>query len=206
MQKLLRHRVLSDREVIEFLRRMEKGDSYARHMLIIHHQRFVAHLARKFRNTGIPFQDLFSIGTIGLIKGIDSFDPKKGQITTYVGRCIKNEILLFIRNHKKIIKEVSLDHVIDVDSEGNEITFLDMLSAKDDTSCDVEAKLENESVHNLIDRLSDKEKMIIELYFGLNGKEAHTQKEIGKITRRSQALISRTLKKILRKMREMLPD
>lgn len=196
MQELLRHRVLSNREVSEYIYQMEKGDPHARYMLIIHHQRFVAHLVCKFLNTGVPFEDLFSIGTIGLIKGIDSFNAEKGQITTYVARCIKNEILSSLRNYKKR-DEISLNQVLGVDFEGNEYTFLDMLSAKDDTLRDVEAKLDKESVRNLMDQVSDEDREAIEIYFGLNGKEGR------RIIAKDRDLFQR-VRKILRKMRKML--
>ncbi len=199
MKELFNHKILNDQEKLYLIKKIKEGDLNARSILIRHNIRFVGSFAHKFENTGIPFDDLFSVGTIGLIKGIDTFNPEKNtKFATYVGKCIENEILMYLRRYKKI-SEVSLNHIINFDFEGNELTFEDILPTNDDILRDMELKFEKQLLYQVMETLPWRDKRIIELRFGLNNEEIHTQKKIGEKLEIQQSYVSRLIKKILLK-------
>jgi RNA polymerase sporulation-specific sigma factor len=181
----------------------------ARNLLIAHNLRLVVYLAKKFENTGVGVEDLISIGSIGLIKGINTFNPeKKIKLATYASRCIENEILMYLRRTNKMKLEVSIDEPLNVDWDGNELLLSDILGTDEDVIYrDMENEAELLLLRKAVDRLSPREREIIELRFGLNqrnGKEM-TQKEVADILGISQSYISRLEKKImLRLKKEML--
>jgi RNA polymerase sporulation-specific sigma factor len=181
----------------------------ARNLLIAHNLRLVVYLAKKFENTGVGVEDLISIGSIGLIKGINTFNPeKKIKLATYASRCIENEILMYLRRTNKMKLEVSIDEPLNVDWDGNELLLSDILGTDEDV---IYRDLENEAelllLRKAVERLSPREREIIELRFGLNqrnGKEM-TQKEVADILGISQSYISRLEKKIMQRLKkEML--
>lgn len=196
---------LSKEEEEEYLKRMKAGDVTAKNILIERNLRLVAHLAKKYSSSGQENEDLISIGTIGLIKGISSFNPKKGaKLATYAAKCIENEILMSMRNLKKYQNEVSINDKIGVDSEGNEITLIDVL---EDTSPEisdaVSLKLETSEMYKAIkDSLTNREAEIIALRFGLGGCEEKTQNEVAKKFGISRSYVSRIEKKAILKLRE----
>lgn len=184
-------------------------DDEAKKLLIEHNLRLVVYIAKKFDNTGIGVEDLISIGTIGLIKAIHTFNPNKNiKLATYASRCIENEILMYLRRNNKTKLEVSIDEPLNVDWDGNELLLSDILGTEEDT---IYKDLENEAEHKLlikaINRLSSREKMIVQMRYGLashDGKEK-TQKEVADLLGISQSYISRLEKKIMQRLkREMV--
>jgi RNA polymerase sporulation-specific sigma factor len=173
----------------------------ARKKLIEHNLRLVVYLAKKFDNTGVGVEDLISIGTIGLIKAINTFDPaKKIKLATYASRCIENEILMYLRRNSKTRLEVSIDEPLNVDWDGNELLLSDILGSDEDvTYRDVETDMERKILKTAIEKLSGRERMIIELRFGINTRsgEEKTQKEVADLLGISQSYISRLEKKII---------
>ena len=181
----------------------------ARKQLIEHNLRLVVYLARKFENTGICVEDLISIGTIGLIKGINTFNPeKKIKLATYASRCIENEILMYLRRNNKVKLEVSIDEPLNVDWDGNELLLSDILGTDEDIIYkDLEHEVDKKLLTRAMTILTDREKMIIELRFGINQKEGKekTQKEVAEMLGISQSYISRMEKKIIKRLkREMI--
>ena len=175
-----------------------------REVLIEHNLRLVVYIARKFDNTGIGVEDLISIGTIGLIKAINSFNPEKNiKLATYASRCIENEILMYLRKTQKSRQEYSLDEVLSIDSEGNEMILSDIIGSSEPLAL---TKLsEEEDIRNLyyaLDRLSKREREIIIMRYGLFGVEPLTQKEVADKMGISQSYISRLEKRIIEKMRQ----
>ena len=178
----------------------------ARSMLIEHNLRLVVYIARKFDNTGVGVEDLISIGTIGLIKAINTFNPVKNiKLATYASRCIENEILMYLRRNSKTRMEVSIDEPLNVDWDGNELLLSDILGTDDDV---ISRKLEDEVEITLlgkaINKLSPREQTIIRLRFGLNnadGKEK-TQKEVADLLGISQSYISRLEKRIMKRLKK----
>ena len=178
----------------------------AREKLIAHNLRLVVYLAKKFENTGVGVEDLISIGTIGLIKGINTFNPeKKIKLATYASRCIENEILMYLRRNSKTRMEVSIDEPLNVDWDGNELLLSDILGTDEDIIYrDMENETEMKLLRLAIDHLDEKERKIIELRFGINrknGKEM-TQKEVADILGISQSYISRLEKKIMIRLKK----
>ncbi|MEC2085658.1 RNA polymerase sporulation sigma factor SigK, partial [Bacillus inaquosorum] len=173
---------LSSSEEKKYLELMAKGDEHARNMLIEHNLRLVAHIVKKFENTGEDAEDLISIGTIGLIKGIESYSAGKGtKLATYAARCIENEILMHLRALKKTKKDVSLHDPIGQDKEGNEISLIDVLKSENEDVIDtIQLNMELEKVKQYIDILDDREKEVIVGRFGLDLKKEKTQREIAK--------------------------
>lgn len=178
----------------------------ARKMLIEHNLRLVVYLAKKFENTGICVEDLISIGTIGLIKGINTFNPeKKIKLATYASRCIENEILMYLRRNNKIKMEVSIDEPLNVDWDGNELLLSDILGTDEDVIYkDMETQVEYTLLQRAIEKLSDRERMIIQLRFGLNTSdgEEKTQKEVADLLGISQSYISRLEKRIISRLKK----
>lgn len=191
------------KEEKEILKRHEEGCEEARNVLIERNLRLVAHIVKKYCNSGNDTEDLISIGTIGLIKGISTFDQKKGtRLATYAARCIENEILMHIRSSKKIQNEISLQEPIGVDKEGNEITLIDLICNDGEAIIDeVDFKIQ---VKNLYEKmksvLQKREKLILELRYGLLNGNTKTQREIAKMLRISRSYVSRIEKKAIKKL------
>ena len=193
----------SDEEGI-LLERLEMGDSTVRDILIERNLRLVVYIARKFENTGVGIEDLVSIGTIGLIKAVNTFDPqKKIKLATYASRCIENEILMYLRRNNKIRTEVSFDEPLNIDWDGNELLLSDVLGTEIDIiSRPLEEEVDRQLLHLAMGRLSDREKLIMELRFGLDNGEEKTQKEVADRLGISQSYISRLEKRIIRRLRK----
>lgn len=177
----------------------------ARKILIEHNLRLVVYIARKFDNTGVGVEDLISIGTIGLIKAINTFNPeKKIKLATYASRCIENEILMYLRRNNKTRMEVSIDEPLNVDWDGNELLLSDILGTEEDTIYrDMENEAERRVLFKAISRLSSRERMIIQMRFGLGTQDGNekTQKEVADILGISQSYISRLEKKIMQRLK-----
>ena len=180
-----------------------KDDPEKRKLLIEHNLRLVVYIAKRFENTGVGLEDLISIGTIGLIKGINTFkDDKNIKLATYCSRCIENEILMYIRKNTYLRAEVSLDEPINVDWDGNELLVGDVLgSDPDSVSKGIEDNEERVMIKRLVDALPAREKQIIELRFGLRGGRELTQKEVADLLGISQSYISRLEKKIIERLK-----
>ena len=193
---------LSEAEEVKCLKQMEEGDSYARNMLIEHNLRLVAHIVKKFENTGEDSEDLISIGTIGLIKAIESYQANKGtKLATYAARCIENEILMHLRSLKKTRKDVSLHDPIGTDKEGNEISLIDVLGTDANEVLDkVQLKIEKSKIYKHINVLDDREREVIIGRFGLETQEEKTQREIAKELGISRSYVSRIEKRALMKL------
>ena len=180
----------------------------AKSILIEHNLRLVVYIAKKFDNTGVGVEDLISIGTIGLIKSINTFNPQKNiKLATYASRCIENEILMYLRRNNKTKLEVSIDKPLNVDWDGNELLLSDILGTDEDVIYrDIETEVERKLLLKAVDKLSDREKTIINLRFGLSdpsGKEL-TQKEVAEMLGISQSYISRLEKKIMKRLKKEL--
>ncbi|QWU17609.1 RNA polymerase sporulation sigma factor SigK [Paenibacillus sophorae] len=194
---------LTEEEESRYLGMMAEGDARARNLLIEHNLRLVAHIVKKFDNTGEDMEDLISIGTIGLIKAIESYRPNKGtKLATFAARCIENEILMHLRSLKKTRKDVSLHDPIGTDKEGNEITLIDILgSDTDDVIKEVDLKIEKSKIYRNLDILDDREKEVVIGRFGLDtGGEERTQREIAKELGISRSYVSRIEKRALMKL------
>ncbi|MBO5373581.1 MAG: RNA polymerase sporulation sigma factor SigE [Lachnospiraceae bacterium] len=184
----------------------EVENETAKSKLIEHNLRLVVYIAKKFDNTGIGVEDLISIGTIGLIKSINTFNPEKNiKLATYASRCIENEILMYLRRNSKTKMEVSIDEPLNVDWDGNELLLSDILGTDEDVIYrDIEAEVEHHLLGKAIKKLSNRERMIVELRYGVgrgNGKEL-TQKEVADKLGISQSYISRLEKKIMRRLKK----
>ena len=173
-------------------------------ILIERNLRLVVYIARKFENTGINIEDLISIGTIGLIKAVNTFNPeKKIKLATYASRCIENEILMYLRRNNKIRSEVSFDEPLNIDWDGNELLLSDVLGTEDDIiTKDLEANVDRKLLTKALMQLSDREKQIMELRFGLAGEEEKTQKDVADMLGISQSYISRLEKRIIKRLRK----
>ena len=188
---------------------IENNDEEAKSMLIEHNLRLVVYIAKKFDNTGVGVEDLISIGTIGLIKGINTFKPDKNiKLATYASRCIENEILMYLRKNNKTKLEVSIDEPLNVDWDGNELLLSDILGTDEDViSKGIESEVEKKLLYKAIEKLNHREKVIVEMRYGLNNKngEEMTQKEVADSLGISQSYISRLEKKIIKRLkREIL--
>ena len=173
---------LSLKDEKKYLENMKSGDEKARSKLIEHNLRLVAHIIKKYYSTTNDQDDLVSIGTIGLIKAIDTFDLSKGiRLSSYAARCIENEVLMFFRNSKKIAQDVSMNEPIDSDKDGNTLVLMDMIAIEDSIIDDIDLKIKSEKLYEYINEiLSPREKMIVELRYGLKGKMPLTQREVAK--------------------------
>jgi len=193
---------LPEEEEAEYIRRLNNGDETARNILAEHNLRLVAHIVKKFDGSGEDNDDLISIGTIGLIKAIDTYRPEKGtRLATYAARCIENEILMHLRFIKKLRSEMSLHDPIGVDREGNEITLLDILGTHPDSVSEVvENRNEQLRLMEKIQNLSQREQKVLELRFGLMGEDRKTQREIAKSLGISRSYVSRIEKRALLKI------
>jgi len=186
--------------------RMEQGDKMAKELLIVHNLRLVVYIARKFENTGVGIEDLVSIGTVGLIKAVNTFVPKKKiKLATYASRCIENEILMYLRKSANRRSEMSIDEPLNVDWDGNELLLSDVLgSDADEVSRDMEKEDEKLHLLRVLETLSPREKEIVTLRFGLFGSKEYTQKQVADRLGISQSYISRLEKKIIARLREEL--
>ncbi len=186
-------------------------ENEAKSILIEHNLRLVVYIAKKFDNTGVGVEDLISIGTIGLIKSINTFNPEKNiKLATYASRCIENEILMYLRRNNKTKLEVSIDEPLNVDWDGNELLLSDILGTDEDVIYrDLENEVERKLLLKAIDKLTEREKTIINLRFGLGEPDAQemTQKEVADMLGISQSYISRLEKKIMKRLKkELLRD
>ncbi|MCR2032184.1 RNA polymerase sporulation sigma factor SigK [Anaerofustis stercorihominis] len=186
-----------------FIKFKEENDMHAKEMLINHNLRLVAHVSKKYSSSNISKEDLISIGIIGLIKGINSFDYNKGtKFATYGARCIDNEILMALRSETKTASNVFLEDYISFDEEGNNISLLDILATdEDDVNSKVNLKVESEFLYKIMDEvLEDREKEILYLRYGLKGKRSYTQREIANLYDISRSYVSRIEKKAIEKI------
>lgn len=200
---------LSEQEEAQYLSRMRNGEEEARNVLVERNLRLVAHICKKFDNTMEDVEDLISIGTIGLIKAINTFDPEKGtRLATYAARCIENEILMFLRSTRKTRSEVSLYDPIGVDREGNEITLIDVLGSDPDVVADlVGSKFEEKKLREKLSKLHGKERKVLELRYGLSNGIRKTQREIARMLGISRSYVSRIEKKAVSKLyKELFSD
>lgn len=199
---------LSREEEREMLLAFMDGDDHARDVLIERNLRLVVYIARRFDQTNTNIEDLISIGSIGLIKAVETFNLEKGiKLATYASRCIENEILMHLRKTNRMKSEVSFDEPLNSDSDGNELLLSDILGTSEDLIIeDVEKKLERQHVFEAINLLGNREKYIMQCRFGLNGKEEMTQKEVADHLGISQSYISRLEKKIILDLKELLNE
>ena len=188
----------------EYLERLRGGDLSARRALIEHNLRLVAHIIKKYYGVQTEQDDLVSIGTIGLIKAIDTFKPDKNiRLSSYASRCIENEILMHFRAAKKTAQDVSLNETIDTDKDGNPLTLMDIMAVDDNILDDLAVKLNAQKLGGYInDELSEREKTIIVLRYGLNGQEPMTQKNVAKRLGISRSYVSRLETKALKQLRK----
>lgn len=189
-------------EEYALLERLEGGDTSVKGVLIERNLRLVVYIARKFENTGVAIEDLVSIGTIGLIKAVNTFDPtKRIKLATYASRCIENEILMYLRRNSKTRAEVSFDEPLNTDWDGNELLLSDVLGTESDINKYIEEEVDRSLLWGALERLSGREKRIMELRFGLKDGREKTQKEVADAMGISQSYISRLEKRILKKLK-----
>ena len=199
---------LSKSEEIFYVTKSMEGDEYARSKLIEHNLRLVVFLSKKYENTGIDLEDLVSIGTIGLIKGVNTYKLDKNiKLATYASRCIDNEILMFLRKNKKRKTEVSLEDSLSYDAEGNELRLEDILGTEDDiVTKGIEKESEKRILRDEISKLNARDKQIMTLRYGLDNKTEMTQKEVADILGISQSYISRIEKKVIRRLQGLIKN
>ncbi len=188
------------------MERIERGDAAAREPLITHNLRLVVYIARKFETNGSNVEDLISIGTIGLIKAVNTFCPSRNiKLATYASRCIENEILMFLRKSSQYKNDLSIDEPLNVDWDGNELLLSDVLGSEPDiVGRGVENEVERDLLLEAVQRLSPRERKIMELRFGLGGTKEHTQKEVAERLGISQSYISRLEKRIINRLKKDL--
>ena len=197
---------LSKEDELKYLIRAKTGDEEARNFLIEHNLRLVVFLAKKYENTTYDIEDLVSIGSIGLIKGINTYKIDKNiKLATYASRCISNEILMFLRKNKRKKAEVSLEDALNYDAEGNELHLEDILGTDADlVPNEYEKQVDKEILSKEIEDLQDRDKEIMTLRYGLNNTKEYTQKEVAEILGISQSYISRIEKKVIRKLKQVM--
>ena len=195
---------LSQNEEIEVLNKLNKDDENARKILVERNLRLVVYIAKKFENSGAGIEDLISIGTIGLIKAINTFNVEKNiKLATYASRCIENEILMYLRRNNKTKNEVSFDEPLNTDGDGNELLLADILGTEEDIVFkDLESETDKKIVKEYITKLNSRERDIMNLRFGFYTGEEKTQKEVADMLGISQSYISRIEKKIIHKMKK----
>lgn len=194
---------LTKEEEKDIMDRIERGDDSAREPLIVHNLRLVVYIAKKFENSGVPTEDLISIGTIGLIKAVNTFCPSRNiKLATYASRCIENEILMYLRKISTFKTEVSIDEPLNVDWDGNELLLSDVLGSDADVvGQPIEKEDERRLLLSLIEALGERERTIMKMRFGIGSTREHTQKEVADILGISQSYISRLEKRILEKIK-----
>ena len=197
---------LEKEEELEYLIKAKKGDEEAKNKLIEHNLRLVVFLAKKYENTGYDIEDLVSIGSIGLIKGINTYKVDKNiKLATYASRCISNEILMFLRKNKKRKGEISLEDSLNYDAEGNELHLEDILGTEPDiVHKEFEHSLDLEVLEKEVEKLEGRDKEIMTLRYGLNDTEEFTQKEVAEMLGISQSYISRIEKKVIKKLKQLM--
>ena len=197
---------LTKQEEAELMQQMNSNETTVRNALIEHNLRLVVYIARKFENTGIGMEDLISIGTIGLIKAVNSFDPDKNiKLATYASRCIENEILMVLRRNSRLRMEVSLDEPLNTDWDGNELLLSDILGTEPDlVSKQLDADVEKQLLYLAISKLGERERRIISLRYGLAGGREYTQKEVADMMGISQSYISRLEKRIISQLHDAM--
>lgn len=185
---------------------IKNGNEKCKEELIVHNLRLVVYIAKKFETAGANIEDLISIGTIGLIKAVNTFNPDKNiKLATYASRCIENEILMFLRKSSQLKNEVSIDEPLNTDWDGNELLLCDVLGSDSDIiNRDIENELECNLLLDAVSNLNPRECLIMELRFGLNGRKDHTQKEVADYLGISQSYISRLEKKIIKRLKREL--
>ncbi len=190
---------LSEKEEKAYLKKLQQGDKKARNKLIEHNLRLVAHIVKKYYTSNVDQDDLVSIGTIGLIKAVDSFNCNKGiKLSSYAARCIENEILMFFRNSKKSAQDISINEPIDTDKDGNALTLIDVLATEDTMIDNIDTKIKAEKIKKYIDLyLNERERKIIKLRYGINGKIPLTQREVATNMNISRSYVSRIEKKAI---------
>lgn len=195
---------LSNDEELFLIGRLEAGDGAVKSVLIERNLRLVVYIARKFENTGVGIEDLVSIGTIGLIKAVNTFDPnKKIKLATYASRCIENEILMYLRRNSKTKAEVSFDEPLNIDWDGNELLLSDVLGTENDIIYKfIEEEVDRKLLNLALQKLNGRERRIMELRFGLKDSAEKTQKEVADMLGISQSYISRLEKRILKRLRK----
>ena len=196
---------LKGQEEQRALEALQRGEEQAKNTLVEHNLRLVVYIARRFENTGILLEDLISIGTIGLMKAMDTYRlDKKIKLATYASRCIENEILMYLRRNSKTKSEVSIDEPLNVDWEGNELLLSDILGTESDIiTRGIEEEVDRELLNHAMEKLSGRERKIVEMRFGiLPETEEKTQKEVADILGISQSYISRLEKKIMRRLKK----
>ncbi len=199
---------LKKEEELELVLKSMDGDILAREKLIEHNIRLVVFLAKKYENTNIDLEDLVSIGTIGLIKGINTYKSDKNiKLATYASRCIDNEILMYLRKNKRRKTEVSLEDSLSYDAEGNELRLEDILGTEDDiVTKHLEEETEKKLLHMEISKLNSRDKEIMTMRYGLYGKEEMTQKEVADYLGISQSYISRIEKKVIKRIKQLVEN
>lgn len=197
---------LSKEDELKYLIKAKEGDEEARNILIEHNLRLVVFLAKKYENTTYDIEDLVSIGSIGLIKGINTYKIDKNiKLATYASRCISNEILMFLRKNKKRKTEVSLEDALNYDAEGNELHLEDILGTEIDlVPNEYERQVDKEILSKEIETLQDRDKEIMTLRYGLNNTKEYTQKEVAEMLGISQSYISRIEKKVVKKLKQVM--
>lgn len=194
---------LEKEEEIDLLIKSQQGDVKARNILIEHNLRLVVFIAKKYESSLETLEDLVSIGSIGLIKGINTYKIDKNiRLATYASRCISNEILMYLRKNKKRIADVSFEDALTYDAEGNELHLEDIISEEEDSTYkEYEKKTDIELLNDYLDNLNDRDKKIMTMRYGLNNTEEYTQKEVAEMLGISQSYISRIEKKVIRKLK-----
>lgn len=195
---------LSKDEELDLVSRLILGDESVRSILIERNLRLVVYIARKFENTGVSIEDLISVGTIGLIKAVNTFDPeKKIKLATYASRCIENEILMYLRRNSKVKAEISFYEPLNIDWDGNELLLSDILGTDNDVVYNfIEDEVDKQLLMLAMKKLSSRENEIVQLRFGLNGYSEKTQKEVADLLGISQSYISRLEKRIIRRLKK----
>ncbi|MDD6276426.1 MAG: RNA polymerase sporulation sigma factor SigE [Clostridia bacterium] len=197
---------LSKDEELSVVDRLRNGDESVREALIVHNLRLVVYIAKKFENSGVGIEDLVSIGTIGLIKAVNTFCPDKNiKLATYASRCIENEILMYLRKTGPQKNEISFDEPLNVDWDGNELLLSDILGSEpDEINRDIELEDEKKLLLQTINALPDRDKTIMSMRFGLDGGKEYTQKEVADLLGISQSYISRLEKRIICRLKEKI--
>ena len=197
---------MSSKEEAECIEKIRNGDKGARDKLIGRNLRLVAHIMKKYHINESDYDDIMSIGSIGLIKAVDSYNAKNGtRFSTYAARCIENEILMYFRSQKKNANLISINDVLDTDKEGNELTLIDIISTDDTVTEEVDKKIKIRKLEKLIkERLTERERNIIILRYGLNDKPPKSQQETADILKISRSYVSRIEKKAIEKLKERL--
>lgn len=199
---------LSQKEEYEYFLKAEGGDENARQTLILHNLRLVSHIVRKYYSTARNQEDLVSIGTIGLVKAVDTFSVRNGaKFATYAAKCIQNEILMYFRSQKKLASEISINETIDVDRDGNPLTYIDVICSDEDIAEEIDKKiLTGKMLHYLNTCLSQREKQILIMRYGLYGVKSKTQREIAQELQISRSYVSRIEKSAIGKLKEALGE